>query len=81
MQSVKPSDLPVLATDLNAQWAAARLPYRLDRCGVAQLWAVHLAGADMQPPLLFIIGNEPRAVQQAQRWADTAGFGTAAAAA
>ena len=75
------SDLPALASDLNARWAAARLPFRLDRPGVAHLWAVYPAGADLRPPLLFIIGDETRAVLQAQRWADTAPLGTTAAAA
>jgi hypothetical protein len=69
------------AADLNAHWAAARLPFRLDRRGVAQLWAVYPAGADTQHPLLFIIGNEKRAVRQAQRWAATAPLATVPVAA
>ena len=81
MQPALASDLPALASDLNARWAAARLPYRLDRRGVAHLWAVYPAGADMRPPLLFIIGDETRAVRQAQRWADSAPFSATAAAA
>lgn len=75
------SDPPVSAADLNAYWAAARLPFRLDRRGVAHLWAVYPAGADMRQPLLFIIGNEKRAVRQAQRWAATAPLATAPATA
>lgn len=69
--------MPALASDLNARWAAARLSDRLDRRGVAHLRAVFPAGADMRPPLLFIIGDETRAVRQAQRWADTASLSSA----
>ena len=72
---------PVLAAELNAQWAAARLPFRLDRRGVAHLWAVYPAGQGALQPLLFIIGDEARAVYQAVRWATTAPAGEAAAVA
>jgi hypothetical protein len=71
---------PVLAAELNAQWAAARLPFRLDRRGVAHLWAVYPAGQEALQPLLFIIGDEARAVHQAVRWATTAPDSNAAAA-
>lgn len=70
----------VSAADLNAHWAAARLPYRLNRRGVAHLWAVYPAAPDALQPLLFIIGNEARAVDQAVRWASFAGTGEAVAA-
>lgn len=81
MQPVLASNSPALASELNARWAAARLPYRLDRRGVAHLWAVYPAGADVRSPLAFIIGDEPKAVRQAERWADTAPCGTTVAAA
>ncbi len=71
---------PVLAAELNAHWAAARLPFRLDRRGVAHLWAVYPAGQEALQPLLFIIGDEARAVRQAVRWATTAPDSNAAAA-
>lgn len=60
---------PRSALELNTLWAAEQVPYRLDRRGVAQLWAVCAAGRDLETPLLFIVGNERRAVAQAQRWA------------
>jgi hypothetical protein len=72
---------PVLADELNAHWAAARLPFRLARRGVAQLWAVYPAGQEALQPLLFIIGDEARAVRQAQHWATTGTAGDAAAVA
>lgn len=75
------TEAPVLAAELNARWAAARLPFQLDRRGVAQLWAVCAAGAEAQAPLLFIIGSEKRAVHQAQRWAALAWPKAAATAA
>lgn len=71
---------PVSASDLNAHWAAERLPYRLDRRGVAHLWAVYPAAPDALQPLLFIVGTEARAVHQAVRWASFAGADEAAAA-
>lgn len=72
---------PVSAAELNAQWAAAHLPYRLNRRGVAHLWAVYPAGADDGQPLLFIVGAETRAVSQAQRWAATSRGGPSVATA
>lgn len=71
---------PVSASDLNAHWAAERLPYRLDRRGVAHLWAVYPSAPDALQPLLFIVGDEARAVLQAVRWAAFAGSGEAVAA-
>ena len=71
---------PVLAAELNAQWAAERLPFRLDRRGVAHLWAVYPAGQEALQPLLFIIGDEARAVHQAVRWATSSADGDAVAA-
>lgn len=71
---------PVLAAELNAQWAAARMPFRLDRRGVAHLWAVYPAGQEALQPLLFIVGDEARAVHQAVRWATTAADGVGASA-
>lgn len=59
------------ASDLNAHWAAERLPYQLDRRGVANLWVVCPAASEARQPILFIIGNERRAVAQARRWAET----------
>jgi hypothetical protein len=75
------TDAPALASELNARWAAARMPFRLDRRGVAQLWAVCAAGTEAQAPLLFIVGSEKRAVHQAQRWAALAWPKAAATAA
>ncbi len=75
------ADLVGPAVALNARWAAERFPYRLDRRGVADLWAVYRAGTELQPPLLFIVGHEPHAVRQAERWADAARERPAAAAA
>jgi len=71
---------PVSASDLNAHWAAERLPYRLDRRGVAHLWAVYPAAPDALQPLLFIIGDEARAVHQAVRWAAFSSCGAVVAA-
>jgi hypothetical protein len=72
---------PVSAAELNKQWASANLPYRLDRRGVAHLWAVYPAAAENGQPLLFIIGAETRAVSQARRWAATLQGGQSVAAA
>jgi len=63
---------PRSAFELNTFWAAEQVPYRLDRRGVAHLWAVCAAGRDLETPLLFIVGSEGRAVAQALRWAATA---------
>lgn len=71
---------PVSAADLNAHWAAARLPYRLNRRGVAHLWAVYPAAPEALQPVLFIIGDEARAVGQAVRWASFADAAAAVAA-
>lgn len=60
---------PRSALELNTHWAAERLPYRLDRRGVAHLWAVFPAGCELETPLLFIVGSEGHAVAQALRWA------------
>lgn len=70
-----PPDLPLMAAELNARWAAAHLPFRLNRHGVAHLWAVCAADAAAPQPLLFIVGREARAVRQAQRWAATLAHG------
>lgn len=74
-------DRPLVAAELNARWAAARLPFRLNRHGVAHLWAICAADAAVPQPLLFIVGREPRAVSQAQRWAATLAHDKTASAA
>lgn len=72
---------PRSAFELNTFWATEQVPYRLDRRGVAHLWAVCAAGRDLETPLLFIVGNEECAVAQAMRWAATSVMPGAAASA
>ncbi len=67
----------MLASELNALWAAKQLPYRLDYRGVGQLWAVCQTDGDTKPPVLFIIGKERQAVMQAHRWGEVLRVGMA----
>lgn len=59
---------PELVCELNELWAAEDRPFRLGKHGVAHLWAVWSVRAEAGQPLLFIVGNEDRAVAQAYAW-------------